>query len=124
MFGADAPKLTRLIIDELKREKSELPRDRPIIEITELAEEEQVRHEEAEAITRAVLEKEEAKKRKEIHERRTEECTNIVENLKSYGVVLVFPHAKDTYKDVLQDIVAEAGLTIQQIERVNNFLKS
>lgn len=118
MFGADAPKLTRLIINELKREKSELPRDRPILEITELAEEEQVRYEEAEAIAKAAVEKEEAKKRKEIYDRRTAECSNIVENLKSYGVVLVFPHAKDVYKDVLQEVVGEAGLTIQQIERV------
>jgi len=48
MFGADAPKLTRLISDELKKEQAQQagqPTDRNPLEVTELAPEEKVRFE-------------------------------------------------------------------------------
>lgn len=52
MFGADAPKLTRLILGELKKEQSAQagqPTDRVLLEVTEMAEEEKVRFEAAES---------------------------------------------------------------------------
>lgn len=48
MFGADAPKLTKLISDELKKEQAQQagqPTDRNPLEVTELAPEEEVRFE-------------------------------------------------------------------------------
>lgn len=62
--------------------------------------------------------KEERKKAKEILERRTKECENILTNLPNYGTVLIFPSARDKYSSVLHDILDEAGLTIQQTEKV------
>lgn len=56
MFGADAPKLGRLILEELKKEQAQKDgqaTNRVPLEVTELAEEEQVRHDAAESIEKA-----------------------------------------------------------------------
>ncbi|ERL83801.1 hypothetical protein D910_01048 [Dendroctonus ponderosae] len=121
MFGADAPKLTRLILDELKKEQSEQagqPTDRMPLEITEMAEEEKVRFEVAESKEKESQAKEDTKKAKELLERRTKECANIVTNLPNYGAALIFPSAKDKYKEILGEILDEAGLDIYQTEKV------
>ncbi|ENN75141.1 hypothetical protein YQE_08321, partial [Dendroctonus ponderosae] len=123
MFGADAPKLTRLILDELKKEQSEQagqPTDRMPLEITEMAEEEKVRFEVAESKEKESQAKEDTKKAKELLERRTKECANIVTNLPNYGAALIFPSAKDKYKEILGEILDEAGLDIYQTEKVSN----
>ncbi|KAL1491011.1 hypothetical protein ABEB36_011672 [Hypothenemus hampei] len=121
MFGADAPKLTQVILDELKKEKAQqegLTTDRTPMEVTEMADEEKVRHEVAESKEKEIKEKEERKKAKELLERRTKECENIITNLPNYGTVLIFPSARDKYKEVLNEIIDEAGLLIQQTEKV------
>ncbi|XP_060518186.1 thioredoxin domain-containing protein 3-like isoform X2 [Cylas formicarius] len=121
MFGADAPKLTRLIVEELKKEQLTLDgktTDRTPIDITELAEEEKIRYDAAEAIRREAKEKEERKKAKELMERRTAECENICKNLPNYGTAIIFPCARDKYKEVIGELVDEAGLVISQTEKV------
>ncbi|KAF7273098.1 hypothetical protein GWI33_014161 [Rhynchophorus ferrugineus] len=121
MFGADAPKLTRIITEELKKEQSAIKgeaTDRVPMDITEMAEEERVRYDAAESIEREIREKEEAKRAKELLERRTKECENILNNVPNFGTVLIFPSAKDKYKEVLHDILDEAGLIIHQTEKL------
>ncbi|CAG9768427.1 unnamed protein product [Ceutorhynchus assimilis] len=121
MFGADAPKLTRLILSELKKEQAQQSgqtTDRTPKEVTELADEEQVRYDAAESLAKAIREKEEAKKAKELLERRTKECESILANLANYGTALVFPAARDKYKEVLNEILDEAGLNINQTEKI------
>ncbi|KAJ8961257.1 hypothetical protein NQ318_008941 [Aromia moschata] len=98
MFGANSPSLTRLILDELKKENMAVSgqQERSVMmEITDLTEEEQIRYDAEEAVKREKTEREEAKKAKELFERRTAECRNILENLPGLGVALVFPNAKD-----------------------------
>ncbi|CAG9823404.1 unnamed protein product [Phaedon cochleariae] len=121
MFGADAPKLTRLIMEELKNEQlvasGEKIREN-IMEITEMTEVELTRNEEADSVTRKAKEKENAKRAKEIHDRKVEECHNILNNLHSFGVVLIFPNAREKYWEVMADTIQEAGLAVHQTEKV------
>lgn len=121
MFGADAPKLTRLITEELKKEQlaqDGQSTDRTPMEVTDLSDEERVRYDAAESIQREIREKEERKIAKELLERRTKECDTILTNVPNFGTVLIFPSAKDKYKEVLHDILDEAGLVLQQTEKV------
>ncbi|XP_030752429.1 uncharacterized protein LOC115879656 isoform X2 [Sitophilus oryzae] len=121
MFGADAPKLTRLITEELKKEQlaqDGQSTDRTPMEVTDLSDEERVRYDAAESIQREIREKEERKIAKELLERRTKECDTILTNVPNFGIVLIFPSAKDKYKEVLHDILDEAGLVLQQTEKV------
>lgn len=127
MFGADAPKLTRLLIEELKLETltSTGDQERPTkMEITDLADEEQTRHEAAENIAKAAKEKEEAKKAKELLDRRTAECKNILHNIPNTGAILIFPHAREKYQEVLSDLLSEASLAIQHTEKVPVYYNS
>lgn len=123
MFGADAPKLTRLLIAELQLEKEAASgtQERPLaMEITDLAEEEQVRHEAAETIAKATKQKEEDKKKQELLERKIAECKNILEHMPNIGAILVFPHARDKYQEALSDLMSEASLAIQHTEKVRH----
>lgn len=57
MFGADAPKLTRLITEELKKEQlaqDGQSTDRTPMEVTDLSDEERVRYDAAESIQREI----------------------------------------------------------------------
>ncbi|XP_050307499.1 uncharacterized protein LOC126744182 [Anthonomus grandis grandis] len=122
MFGADAPKLTRLILEELKKEQAQhdgQTTDRVLLEITDLASEEKVRYDAKEIIEKQIKEKEDRKRAKELLERRTKECEQILTNLPNYGCALVFPSARDKYKEVLNEILDEAGLNINQTEKIN-----
>ncbi|XP_063914657.1 uncharacterized protein LOC135131062 [Zophobas morio] len=121
MFGANAPKLTRLITDELKKEMDarEGRRDRVLYEINELADEEKERLEELDALTRQAREKEEAKAAKELYERRTAEAHNILESLNHLCPMLIFPHARTIYQEAFGDLFGEAGLVISSTDKVN-----
>ncbi|XP_044267394.1 tropomyosin-1, isoforms 33/34-like isoform X1 [Tribolium madens] len=121
MFGANAPKLTRLITEELRKENEARQgrRDRVQNEISEITEEERERLEVVENERRAAREKEEAKAAKELLERRTAECHKILETLHHMGVILIFPHAKTAYQEAFGDLLGEAGLTIAQTEKVD-----
>lgn len=123
MFGPNAPKLTRLIIDELRKENEarEGRRERVLYEINELADEEKERLEVTEALERQARQKEEEKAAKELYERRVAECNNILENLQHLGVILIFPHARTAYQEAFGDLLGEAGLTITQTEKVKYF---
>ncbi|KAJ8920579.1 hypothetical protein NQ315_004718 [Exocentrus adspersus] len=122
MFGADAPKLTRLVTAELKLQSLAISGEQPRpveLGLTELAEEEQIRFEAAESVARAAREREEAKKDKELLERRTLECKNILENLPNTGTILIFPHARDKYQEALSDLMNEAGLSVHHTEKIS-----
>ncbi|KAG5889777.1 hypothetical protein JTB14_036393 [Gonioctena quinquepunctata] len=120
MFGANSPKLTRLILAELKNEQLEVAGERmrdKIAEITELTQEEVERHEAKDRLAKKAIEKEEAKRAKEIKNRKIAECQNILNNIPTYGIVLIFPHAREKYWDVLAELVHEAGLAVHQTEK-------
>ncbi|KAJ8982018.1 hypothetical protein NQ317_007726 [Molorchus minor] len=89
-----------------------------MMEITDLTEEERIRLEAEEIVKREKFEREQAKKEKELYERKTAECKNILDNLPGLGVALVFPNAKDMYSGILAELVNEAGLIMQQTERI------
>ncbi|XP_015836128.1 fibrous sheath CABYR-binding protein-like [Tribolium castaneum] len=121
MFGANAPKLTRLITEELRKENEARQgrRDRVQNEISDITEEERERLDVVERQRRAAKEKEEAKAAKELFERRTAECHKILETLQHMGIILIFPHAKTSYQEAFGDLLGEAGLTISQTEKVD-----
>lgn len=123
MFGANAPKLTRLIIEELQKEEEARSsgRERVQLNINELADEERDRQEIIENMEREAREKEEAKAAKELLDRRTAEAKSILENLNHLGVILIFPHARTLYQDAFGDLLGEAGLQIAQTEKVSLF---
>lgn len=78
----------------------------------------QVRYDAAENIARIAREKEEEKRTKEILERKVAECKNIITNLPGFGVILILPNAKNKYQEILTDLTNEAGLHINQTEKV------
>ncbi|CAH1974649.1 unnamed protein product [Acanthoscelides obtectus] len=121
MFGTDAPKLTRLIKEELRLEQLRNSGDPSIREgraITELSDEELIRHTETEKQKAIAHMKEEEKKAKRLLERRTAEANNILENLKTYGVILILPNGREKYSEVVSEVIHEAGLTVQQSDKV------
>nr|CAH7743741.1 unnamed protein product [Callosobruchus chinensis] len=121
MFGTDAPKLTRLIKEELRLEQLKNSGDESVRDgraITELSEEELIRHTEEEEKKAVAHLKEEEKKAKRLLERRTAEANNILENLKTYGVMLILPNGREKYSEVVSDVIQEAGLTVQQSDKV------
>lgn len=121
MFGANAPKLTRLIIEELKKENEarEGRRERVQNEISDICDEERERLEVIENQRLLARQKEEEKAAKELYDRRTAECHQILETLQHFGVIIVFPHAKSVYHEAFGDLFGEAGLTISQTEKVS-----
>ncbi|KAJ8942898.1 hypothetical protein NQ314_009873 [Rhamnusium bicolor] len=122
LFGANVPKLTRILIEEIRKENmahsGQKERDF-MMEITDLTEEEQVRADAEEAIRLAAKAKEDAKKAKELLERRTLECQNMLNALSPIGNVIIFPNARTKYQEVLADLIQEAGVIIQQTEKVH-----
>ncbi|VEN44863.1 unnamed protein product [Callosobruchus maculatus] len=121
MFGTDAPKLTRLIKEELRLEQLKNSGEESVREgkaITELSDEELIRHTEEEERKAVAHLKEEEKKAKRLLERRTAEANNILENLKPYGVMLILPNGREKYSEVVSDVLHEAGLTVQQSDKV------
>nr|CAI5848239.1 unnamed protein product [Callosobruchus analis] len=121
MFGTDAPKLTRMIKEELRLEQLKNSGDDSVREgraITELSDEELIRHTKKEEKKAIAHLKEEEKKAQRLLERRTAEANNILENLKIYGVMLILPNGRDKYSEVVSDVIQEAGLTVQQSDKV------
>lgn len=106
MFGAHSPKLTRLIIEELKKEDAfmstgqvrgceMLPSD--------LASEEIERKERVDAVIQEEIRLENAKKAKDLYELRQNCCKSILNAIGMFGVVLIMPHCKNEAPGILQD---------------------
>nr|CAI5853383.1 unnamed protein product [Callosobruchus analis] len=121
MFGANSPKLTRLILAELKKEQAiqagEIPREEGR-EVTELFEEEQARYDEIEEKLAAKRKKEAEKRAKELYERRTAEAKQIIENVQMFGTMIVLPNARQKYAEIVTDILHDIGLMVVQSEKV------
>lgn len=121
MYGANAPKLTKVITDELKIQQmvDEGTYNRSkVLDISERAPDEAERYEAAQAVIKAEEAIEKAKKDQECRERLLKESDAILENLGTLGVMLVFPQARDKYMDVLKEPMQEAGLVISISEKV------
>lgn len=120
MFGANAPKLIRLILEELKKETESItgtPRTETR-EINEYAEEEQARYDviwAAEAKSRRI---EEEARTKALHERRLAQANTILETYATMGTILILPKAKDRYVEVMGDRWNAAQLNISNKEKV------
>lgn len=120
MFGANAPKLTRLILEELRKETESItgtPRTETR-EINEYAQEEQARYDviwAAEAKSRRI---EEEARAKALHERRLAQANAILETYAAMGTILILPQAKDHYVEVMGDLWNAAQLNISSKEKV------
>ncbi|XP_044752415.1 uncharacterized protein LOC123312194 [Coccinella septempunctata] len=122
MYGANAPKLTQLITEEIRIQKlvdeGSYTREN-VMEVTDRAPDEAKRWE---AIQSKLAEEEaleDAKRKQEVHQRLLKESDAILENLGNLGVMVVLPHARDKYLEVMKDLMNEAGLVISISEKVN-----
>ncbi|KAL3283429.1 hypothetical protein HHI36_006574, partial [Cryptolaemus montrouzieri] len=136
MYGANAPKLTQLITEELRIQKmveeGTFVREH-YLEVTDRAPDEAARWEAAQLIIAEEVALEQAKRAEEIHQRLMKESDAILENLGNLGVIVVLPHARDKYMEVMKDLMNEAGLVIsisekmkitkEQIEDISYFLE-
>ncbi|GJQ67182.1 hypothetical protein Trydic_g8092 [Trypoxylus dichotomus] len=120
MFGANAPKLTRLIIDELKREEAirEGLKTREEMDIMELAPEEQVRHEafEKERLEGEAIEKEAKLKAKDERLKLVVNC--ILQTFSGNGVFVIFPYAADKLS-MVHDLWDSGGIKPGHIEKIS-----
>lgn len=120
MFGANAPKLTRLITEELKREQAirEGLKTRQEMDIMELAPEEQVRHEalEKERLESEAIELEVKMKAK--NERLNLIVNCILQTFSANGVFVVFPYAMEKIT-MLHDLWETGGIKPGHTEKMS-----
>ncbi|CAH2006729.1 unnamed protein product [Acanthoscelides obtectus] len=120
MFGANSPKLCRLILQELKKEEAiqagEITREEGR-EVTELFEEEQARYIEIEKKAAAKRQKESEKRAKELFERRTAEAKQIIENVQMLGTMIVLPNARQKYAEIVTEVLHDIGLIVVQSQK-------
>lgn len=121
MFGSNSPRLTRLILEELKREESFTKEGlQRVVQMdpSEYAPAELTRKEAADAIKFESDRIENEKKAKALHERRTEVGESILAALGMFGVVLILPHAKDEAVGVLAEFWDSAGLKVRETAKI------
>ncbi|XP_045471841.1 uncharacterized protein LOC123678729 [Harmonia axyridis] len=136
LYGANAPKLSQVITDELRLQKmveeGSYTREE-VLEVTDRAPDEAKRWELIQSKLAEEEALEEKKRAEEVHQRLLKESDAILENLGNLGVMVVLPHARDKYLDVMKDLMNEAGLVIsisekakltsEQIQGVSYFLE-
>ncbi|CAG9862740.1 unnamed protein product [Phyllotreta striolata] len=119
IFGTNAPEITRIVLSEVAKEQHAADTgldQREKLEISQLHPIEVGRFEEAMLAKKLAIEKEEARRLKNIYDRKRKECMNILNNL-ALGVILVFPCATNKYTDCVNDFVKEASCSIFATER-------
>lgn len=120
MYGADAPKLTRLILEELQRENEKIAGTPRVDEreITDLADEEQIRVNAENAKIEAARLVEEQKKAQQLYERRLAQATHILDTYGHIGVILILPRGRPYFVELMADLWAPAGLNVSNKEKV------
>ena len=115
MFGANAPKLSKIITDELRNEIE--ANDNTIMrqynKITDLSAEEQLRFEISE---RSRIENEKIEKVAEettFRDRLMSITDHLLDPLQQFGIIMIFPHAKDKIKKLLSTIDSSGLRQIQ-----------
>lgn len=121
MFGADAPKLMKLIADELK--KCSLDSDgceaRQEYNITDLSDEEQKRHQSQEQLMLECIKLEDEAREKEKRELITKTCEKILDVYGSYIVLIAFPMTKDQISSTPLDQWESMHLKFQKQEKIS-----
>lgn len=120
MFGIDAPKLTRLIIEEIQKEKEKIAGTPRVEEheITDLTDIEQARLDVINARIEAARLIEERKKAQELHDYRLKQAHHILETYSHLGVILILPQGRPYFQEILADLWAPAGLILNAKEKV------
>lgn len=121
MFGANAPKLIRMITEELKKEtevREGTTERKEVKEIEEFADEEQERYDVENAIVLEARRIEEEAKAKALYEQRLAQANNILETYNHLGAILVLPKAESKYAEVLGELWGDAGLNVGNKEKV------
>lgn len=120
MFGANAPKLTKLITDELKREEGvrEGTKVRHEMDLLELSPEEQVRFEtsEKDRLQGEEVEREAKLKAKDERLHLVVDC--ILQTFPTTGILVIFPYALDKVS-LLHDIWEPNGIKAGHIEKTS-----
>lgn len=120
MYGADAPKLTRLILEELQKENEKIAGTPRIDqrEISDLADEEQIRVNAENAKNEAARLIEEQKKAQQLRERRLAQATQILDTYGHIGVILILPRGRPYFAELMTDLWAPAGLNVSNKEKI------
>lgn len=121
MFGANSPKLTRLILDELKKEEayasSGLLRETEL-NPSDFAEEEVERITKVDAVRHEAERLESEKRARELHEMRVECCKSILAAVGMFGVVLIMPHCKSEAPSLLQERYDELRYRVRETAKI------
>lgn len=106
MFGTNAPRLMRIITDEIDKEAKSIAEHTPRtgIDFDQLTDEEQHRADEEKRIVEEAARIEEEAREQAIYERRVAVADNMVPNVREYNITILFP--KVTYEQL--NLVHEA----------------
>lgn len=121
MFGANSPKLTRLIIEELKKEEAFTSTGQlrgNELAPSDLAGEELERKEKVDAVTRVAEAMENEKKAKELYEMRQNCCKSILNAIGMFGIVLIMPHCKNEAPGMLQELYDEIKFKVRETAKI------
>lgn len=121
MFGANSPKLSRMIIEELKKEEAYTSHGQKRItelEPSEYAHEELERKSTVDAIKNEAARLEDEKRAKELYEARSECCKSLLNALNMFGVVLIMPHCKTEAPAILQELYDEEGYKVRETIKI------
>lgn len=120
MFGPNAPKLQRLIVDELKQVQAvkDGAAPRQAMNIMELSNEERERQDKVDAVRIKAEQIESEAKEKAHHEREMETCKNILGQYEKIGVVLALPMCKDIVLAICNDMWESNNLFLHKSEKI------
>lgn len=119
MFGPDAPRLMRMIVQEVKKEQDVQAglKERVSMPITSIAPEEKKRFAELEELHGAAIRLEQELLKKKQDEYRMEVAVAVSEGLPDHSVLILWPHALDALSNIM-DHCEELQLQIVTFEKI------
>ncbi|GLV37853.1 uncharacterized protein CBL_06445 [Carabus blaptoides fortunei] len=114
MFGANAPRLVNIITEEIMKERKAIadktPRDG--IQFDQLTEEEQERVNEETQIAEEAARIEREERERKINERREEIVNNMMDYIKEYNFIMLWPHVNNDGVSLVLDVMKDTELTV------------
>lgn len=114
MFGANAPRLVNIITEEIMKERKAIADKTPRegIQFDQLTEEEQERVNEETQIAEEAERIEREERERKINERREEVVNNLMDYIKEYNFVMLWPHVTNDGVSQVFDALKDTELTV------------